>query len=389
MDIERYKEFSADDFVLDENFVELVTGKFDPLNSVELLKNELPEKSLQIDLAVEVVKSLQSSDEDQPADRILELWKDVINERGRQIRLQIFRYAAAVFFAVGIGSLALYVHHKQTSIENFVSSGEISGNEATLILADGKKVDIGGNKSLIQYTGDGTSVLVNDSTKVKQVNVAHSFNQMIVPFGKRSSMELSDGTKVWLNSGSKLVYPPVFRGETREVFLEGEAYFEVTKNTDNPFYVRTDAFKIKVLGTKFNVKAYHDDNQSNTVLSEGKISMKVNDQLFSEEVILSPYQKSTLLRNSDTFQISKVDDISKYTSWIYGYLEFERENLADVLKSISRYYNINIELKVGDKPKIISGKLDLKTEHERMLNGLARLSNTRYTKKEGKYLFFE
>jgi ferric-dicitrate binding protein FerR (iron transport regulator) len=111
--------------------------------------------------------------------------------------------------------------------------------------------------------------------------------------------------------------------------------------------------------------------------------------LFSKEVILSPYQKSTLLRNSDTFQISKVDDISKYTSWIYGYLEFDRENLADVLKSISRYYNINIELKLGDKPKIISGKLDLKTEHERMLNGLARLSNTRYTKKEGKYLFFE
>jgi ferric-dicitrate binding protein FerR (iron transport regulator) len=212
---------------------------------------------------------------------------------------------------------------------------------------------------------------------------------MIVPFGKRSSMELSDGTKVWLNSGSKLVYTPVFKGEIREVFLEGEAYFEVAKNADKPFYVRTVAFKIKVLGTKFNVKAYSDDNQSNTVLSEGKVSMKLNDQLFSKEVILSPYQKSTLLRNSDTFQISKVDDISKYTSWIYGYLEFDRENLADVLKSISRYYNINIELKLGDKPKIISGKLDLKTEHERMLNGLARLSNTRYTKKEGKYLFFE
>jgi hypothetical protein len=389
MDIERYKIFSADDFVLDKNFVELVTGKFDPLNSVELLKEELPEKSLEIGLAVEVVKALQSSDEEQPAGRILELWKNVINDRGRQIRLQIFRYAAAVLFAIGIGSSALYIHHRHTSIENFVSSGENSENEATLILADGKKVDISGNKSVIQYTGDGTSVLVNDSTKVKQVNVANSFNQMIVPFGKRSSMELSDGTKVWLNSGSKLVYTPVFKGEIREVFLEGEAYFEVAKNADKPFYVRTVAFKIKVLGTKFNVKAYSDDNQSNTVLSEGKVSMKLNDQLFSKEVILSPYQKSTLLRNSDTFQISKVDDISKYTSWIYGYLEFDRENLADVLKSISRYYNINIELKLGDKPKIISGKLDLKTEHERMLNGLARLSNTRYTKKEGKYLFFE
>jgi hypothetical protein len=146
MDIERYKIFSADDFVLDKNFVELVTGKFDPLNSVELLKEELPEKSLEIGLAVEVVKALQSSDEEQPAGRILELWKNVINDRGRQIRLQIFRYAAAVLFAIGIGSSALYIHHRHTSIENFVSSGENSENEATLILADGKKVDISGNK---------------------------------------------------------------------------------------------------------------------------------------------------------------------------------------------------------------------------------------------------
>jgi hypothetical protein len=389
MDIERYKTFSAEDFILDQNFVGLVTEKFDPQNSIEQIKEKFPQKSREIDLAVNVVKALQSSEEEQSDTQILELWRQIVRKQGRQIRLRILKYAAAVFLAIGIGSSALYVHHKQTSIENFASSGKISGNEATLILADGKKIDIGGNKSVIQYTGDGTSVSVNDTTRVEQENIANSFNQMIVPFGKRSSMELSDGTKVWLNSGSKLVYATAFKGKTREVFLEGEAYFEVAKDAAKPFYVKTDAFRIMVLGTKFDVKAYKDDNEYNTVLVEGKVSMKVNNQLFSKEVFLSPYEKSTILKDHDNFQITQVKDVNICTSWIYGYLEFEKENLADVLKSISRFYNISIEVKTGNQLKKVSGKLDLKTEPERILNGLARLSNTQFIKKDGKYVFYE
>jgi ferric-dicitrate binding protein FerR (iron transport regulator) len=389
MDIERYKTFSAEDFILDQNFVGLVTGKFDPQNSIEHIKEKFPQKSSEIDLAVNVVKALQSSEEEQSEAQILELWKQIVRKRGRQIRLQIFKYAAAVFFIIGIGSASMYILKSQSNIEKFASSRKISGNEAALILADGKKIEISGNKSVIQYTGDGTSVSVNDTTRVEQVNIANSFNQMIVPFGKRSSMELSDGTKVWLNSGSKLVYATAFTGKTREVFLEGEAYFEVAKDAAKPFYVKTDAFRIMVLGTKFDVKAYKDDNEYNTILVEGKVSMKVNNQLFSKEVLLLPHEKSTLMKEQDNFQITHVDDVNICTSWIYGYLEFEKENLADVLKSISRFYNIAIEVKTGNQLKKVSGKLDLKTEPERILNGLARLSNTQFIKKDGKYVFYE
>lgn len=389
MDIERYKTFSVEDFILDQNFVGLVTGKFDPQNSIELIKDQFPQKSREIDLAVDIVKALQTSDEEQPDSRISDLWKQMVRKRGRQIRLQIFKYAAAVFFMIGIGSASLYMLKDQSNIEKFAACRKISGNEAALILADGKKIKISGNKSVIQYNGDGTSVSVNDTTRVEQVNIANSFNQMIVPFGKRSSMELSDGTKVWLNSGSKLVYATAFNGKTREVFLEGEAYFEVAKDADKPFYVKTDAFRIMVLGTKFDVKAYKDDNEYNTVLVEGKVSMKVNHLVFAKEVFLSPYEKSTFVKDQGNFQITQVNDVNTCTSWIYGYLEFEKENLADVLKSISRFYNIAIEVKTGNQLKKVSGKLDLKTEPERILNGLARLSNTQFIKKDGKYVFYE
>jgi transmembrane sensor len=389
MDIERYKTFNAEDFILDENFVELVLGKMDPQYSLQQLKEILPQKIGEIDLAVNIVKALQVTEYEHPVGRIAELWNSVIGMQTRQIRLQFFRYAAAAVLIIGIGSAALYMSKRQSEITEFASSLNVSVEDATLILADGKQIDISGNKAIVQYTEDGTSVSVNDTTNLVQENTPTSFNQMIVPFGKRSSLELSDGTKIWLNSGSKLVYAPVFNGDTREVFLEGEAYFEVAKNADKPFYVRTDAFKIKVIGTKFNVKAYKDENMYHTVLAEGKISMKVNDQLFSKEVTLAPYEKSSFLRNSDSFQISKVDDVRKYTSWIHGYLEFDKENLTDVLKSISRYYNIPIDIETINQLKIVSGKLDLKTEPDRILNGLARLSNTHFIKKNGKYVFYE
>jgi ferric-dicitrate binding protein FerR (iron transport regulator) len=212
---------------------------------------------------------------------------------------------------------------------------------------------------------------------------------LIVPYGKRSTLLLSDGTKVWLNSGSRLVYAPVFRGKTREVYLEGEGYFEVAKNANKPFFVKTDALQVKVYGTKFDVQAYKSDNEYNTFLIEGKVSMVVKEDLNSKEIFLTPNQKASLSKKQNEVLLSEVDNIEKYIDWIYGYMTFENETADQLIKRVSHYYNITINSQLEGNLTKITGKLDLKDDAERVIATLAVISKTRYVKQGTKYLFYE
>jgi len=390
MNFEKYKTFTAQDFVFDDHFREILAGKLATNYSIAQLKEDLPEKSVEIDLAVHIVKNLNVSVYENSDTRKSELWGKVVTKRSQEIRLNLLKYTAVVFLVFGSGVFTLFLTQNKSAIDKFASSRIIPvGKEVSLVMSDGEQIDITNKESKIQYNRLGTSILVDDTIRLEQDNDTNGFNQMIVPYGKRSYLLLSDGTKVWINSGSRLVYAPRFTGDTREVFLEGEAYFEVAKDAHKPFYVRTDAFTINVLGTKFNVKAYKDDNEYTTVLVEGKVSMKVQDQFFSKDVILAPNQKMTLIKGQDDFQRSSVDDTGFYTNWIFGYLEFKNAHLSDVLKSIKRYYNIDIELNTGGKSCVVSGKLDLKSEPDRVLNGLGLLSHTKIIKRDNKYAVFE
>jgi len=390
MNFDNYKTFTAQDFIFDEHFREILAGKWEPNYSIAALKKDLPEKSVEIDLAVNMIKDLNVTVFENSDTRKSELWGKVVTKRSREIRLNLLRYTAVVFLVIGSGFFTLHLSQNKSAIDQFASSQKIPlGKEVSLVMSDGEQIDINNKESRIQYNRLGTSILVDDTIRLEQNNNTNGFNQMIVPYGKRSYLLLSDGTQVWINSGSRLVYAPQFTGDTREVFLEGEAYFEVAKDASKPFYVRTDAFTINVLGTKFNVKAYKDDMEYTTVLVEGKVSMKVQDQFFSKDVILAPNQKLTLMKGQDDFQRSNVDETGLYTNWIYGYLEFKNANLSDVLKSIQRYYNIDIELNTRDQSSIVSGKLDLKSEPDRVLTGLGLLSHTKIIKSDNKYVVFE
>jgi len=390
MNFDNYKTFTAQDFIFDEHFREILAGKWEPNYSIAALKKDLPEKSVEIDLAVNMIKDLNVTVFENSDTRKSELWGKVVTKRSREIRLNLLRYTAVVFLVIGSGFFTLHLSQNKSAIDQFASSQKIPlGKEVSLVMSDGEQIDINNKESRIQYNRLGTSILVDDTIRLEQNNNTNGFNQMIVPYGKRSYLLLSDGTQVWINSGSRLVYAPQFTGDTREVFLEGEAYFEVAKDASKPFYVRTDAFTINVLGTKFNVKAYKDDMEYTTVLVEGKVSMRVQDQFFSKDVILAPNQKLTLMKGQDDFQRSNVDETGLYTNWIYGYLEFKNANLSNVLKSIQRYYNIDIELNTRDQSSIVSGKLDLKSEPDRVLTGLGLLSHTKIIKSDNKYVVFE
>lgn len=385
MNLEYFKTYTTDDLILDEDFRKIVRESSSDNRLKELLEN-LPEKREEINLAVQILRGLHSKSIHQTNKRKEELWQQILRQQKRQIRLpHYFKLAASFLLLIGIGSAVLYLTtYKHT--EKVVVS-ERPSDDARLILANGKTVSISSQQSKIQYSPDGSGIMVNDTSGIAQSVSDAEPNQMIVPYGKRSNIILSDGTRVWLNSGSKLVFPPVFKGKSREVILEGEAFFEVTRDADKPFYVKTDAFSMKVYGTKFNVKAYQQDHDYNIVLVEGKVSMNLNEDLQAQEVFLAPSQKASISKGDEKFVITTVENTDAYTAWINGYLTFTNEEVTDVLKRVSRYYNVTIEPELPENIEKIYGKLDLKDDLERVLDGIAFISKTKYKKLDNKYVF--
>lgn len=377
--------YSTDDFILDEDFREIVkeSGATDRLKE---LYEILPEKKQEINLAVQIIRRFEVEKFQQPRQRQEELWRIILHEQKRKVRFFYLRVAASLLIFLGIGSAIFYIATPKLKREIAVSAEPVSNN-AILVLADGKKVLIGTKQSKIRYSSDGSGVIVNDSSSIAQSAKNEALNQLIVPFGKRSSITLAEGTRVWLNSGSKLTFPSVFNGKTRDVYLEGEALFDVTKDKDKPFFVKTDLFKIKVYGTRFNVQAYQNDKDYSIVLVEGKISMNSKEGLFSKEVFLAPSQIATISKGNEIFEINNVESTTFYTAWVDGYLAFRDEAVTNVLKRVSRYYNVPIETEIPDHVEKIYGKLDLKDDLKRVLDGIAFISKTKYKKQEDKYVF--
>jgi transmembrane sensor len=355
---DHFKTFSTDDFILDEDFRQIVR-KSESGNEFKALLDNLPEKNDEINLAAQVLRGLHPKRIRQTTKRKQELWQQILEQQKRKIRIPYYLKIAATFLLLlGFGSTVYYLATQKQEVDVIVVNGN-SPSDARLILADGKTVSISSKKSKIIYSSDGSSILVNDTSGITQSVSDNRLNQMTVPFGKSANITLSDGTRVWLNSGSKLVFPPAFRGKTRDVSLEGEAYFEVAANKEKPFFVTTDLFKMKVYGTKFNVQSYLQDKEYNIVLVEGKVSMNSIIDKQSIEVFLIPNQKATISRGGTKFEINSIENMEVYTAWIDGYLAFTNEKVSEVLKRVSRYYNVEIDTELPAKIEKIYGKLDL------------------------------
>ncbi len=391
MNIDHYRTFSAEDFILDENIRKLAKGHSVDSISLDQLKAQLPEKSNEISFAVEIINGLSTTKKGVSTERKAELLTRIFEQRKNKLKFTVFRYAASVLLIVGLGISALLLFNRQSDIEDFACLPNEQSKNAELILADGRRVKIERKQSKIEYAANGASVSLNDSAKLEQTEPVSGkgYNQVVVPFGKRSNILLSDGTRVWLNSGSRLVYPPVFDRKSREVFLEGEAYFEVSKDARKPFFVRTEAFRVRVLGTKFEVQAYKNESVQNAVLLEGKVSLAKNGELFSKEYELSPNQKGVLSGEDKGFEITEVEDAHNCIAWIYGYLSFENEDIISLSKKISRYYNLEIEVKTSNNKLRLSGKLDLKEDPKRILEELSILFKTKCTKQGDKVVIYE
>ncbi len=162
-----------------------------------------------------------------------------------------------------------------------------------------------------------------------------------VPLGQMSNVTLYDGTKVWLNSGSKLTYTNEFGHNSRDVSLDGEGYFEVTRSTI-PFRVQLANSRIKVLGTSFNARSFAEENLTEVTLIEGSVKMETNNGV--EIATLVPSQQILLDENSNGVNVLNVNT-EFYSSWIEGKIVFKEERMSDVILRLERWYNVKVEIK--------------------------------------------
>jgi ferric-dicitrate binding protein FerR (iron transport regulator) len=167
--------------------------------------------------------------------------------------------------------------------------------------------------------------------------------ETIAPRGQKSQIRLSDGTKVWLNSETKIRYPGVFNGGSRDVYLEGEAFFDVTKNSRQPFIVHVSGLDVKVLGTRFNVKAYPDENEIETSLFEGKVSLLREDPVGKgiEETSVSPGESYVYDLKSRRLQTRRFAE-EEINGWKKNQLIFKDDAFSNLVRKVERWYDVDI-----------------------------------------------
>ncbi len=164
-----------------------------------------------------------------------------------------------------------------------------------------------------------------------------SMQEIFVPKGQVNQVFLADGTRIWINSETQLIIPSVFADKERVVKLNGEAFFEVAKDSKRPFRVELNGQQIEVLGTSFNVRAYSNSGKIETTLQTGSIHLETGKQT----TILSPGEQCIFDKNARKLAISKVDPIS-FSSWKDGRFEFQNEDLIEVFKVVERWYDVEI-----------------------------------------------
>lgn len=255
--------------------------------------------------------------------------------------------AAGVILLVASGGYFWY--HKDTpmpvtALHHMHKDVKPGGNRAYLTISDGTQINLSdfnsgrivsdGGKDILQAVNGEISYVDGRATS-KQVRLA--INTLRTPNGGHYRVILPDGTKVWLNAASQLRYPANFRGlKQRKIDLTGEAYFEVAKDPLHPFVVQTDDQQIRVLGTHFNVNAYHDDGGSKTTLLEGSIHARGKQT----EVVLTPGQQVSTMANGGL----KVDpaDQELAVAWKNDQFMFESEPIRILLKTLSRWYDVEV-----------------------------------------------
>lgn len=317
------------------------------------------------------------------------LWEDVqiraARERrkmtGRRVhRIVIASSAAAAACLVAV--LTLTRLDSSSAIEplealaEYAGKGEAAYDRIMLLTPDMEGIEFGNSNADIIFDEDGT-VTVN--TIRLNRNAADGLSRLLVPKGKRARLTLSDGTHIWVNSGSRVIFPGKFAQSHREIYVEGEAYMDVAHNADAPFTVMARDFRIKVLGTSFNVNAYPDGQTSSVVLVNGCVNLSDSGE---NTVQMAPGQ----IVNVRTGKMEDAEnvDVEPYVCWVRNMMICEDETLENVFRKLNLAYDREFVLGPGVSGLQVSGKLNLKESLEDVLHTISFSAPVYYEFSDGK-----
>ena len=267
--------------------------------------------------------------------------QDKLSARRRRIRITWMKYAAMFIVPLGIAVALLSkedIKEEKTEEPITVKAGK---SQAVLVLSSGERQVLDWGERSIEDGGMKISAdsgrISYDGKSLSGAGVQDAFHMLEVPRGGEYFMTLEDGTKVWLNAATRLKYPVVFASGIRKVILEGEAYFEVKKDTNRPFYVRTEAGNVRVLGTSFNVCAYPEDRFWQTTLIEGSVMIARGE----EKVLMKPDEQYQINLKTGKGELKEVLP-ELYTSWRDGKFYFKAYTFEELVGKLERWYDFTM-----------------------------------------------
>jgi hypothetical protein len=344
---------------------------------------ENPQYQDAFELAIEKFRSVRLNNEQLTQEQKIDLLDRIIYSSVYRIKRKrrIRSFCSAVAGIVLLVASTIFIHTNKPADHIMPNSivGETLPSKDIQLISGKTVIDIKQNAE-IQLSSQGKISIAEEGEgegegegNTSELNLAkEELNKLIVPYGKRSTLHLSDGTKIWLNSGTELEFPTSFINAERHITVKGEIYIEVTEDKSKPFYVHASQFDVRVFGTKFNVSSYHDNEEQSVVLVEGKVEVATGQKNQS----LNP-GKLFAITPSGT-RCEKVD-VSEYISWIDGIFILKQIPVSDLLKKVGRYYNVDFkDYQSKLMARTCTGKLYLSDDMENVISVICAISNTTY-----------
>lgn len=384
--IDKYSTYNFEDFLHDDFFVSSIRdAKEDSIRFWIDYEQASPSNFKEYIQAKNFLEQIISQKEGREVTDALQQRINKTNEardKKRQVRKRFFFISSVAAAICGLLMFATFYRQDTTSsidllqyVESIETSNALDTSQCIkLVLSETKIIELEKQESIIAYTKEN---IESDDKKISHAESA-PYNQLIVPKGKRSQLRFSDGTYVHINSGTQVIYPNEFSANQREIYVDGEVFIDVAPNENQPFIVRANNFNVEVLGTKFNVLSYKDDDESQVVLASGSVQITSKSN-----IVLKPNE---MYRYSAGGESVREVDVAEYTSWIQGMYIYEKEPLENIIKHLTRYYGIGIICSEEVEKLTCSGKIDIKDDLVDVLDNLAFILPVEIIYKDNQYL---
>lgn len=384
----KYHHCSASDLLKDEKFLCWMLNPDEESNKFWAeQQNEHPALKDNIDTAIRVFHTMKINQPGLSDEEKTNMLSNIyLKYKKNRVARKMYFYAASAAclllvlgFSFWMSQSCLRQHSLSgmtASIPTMPSSVDFNQLKDVELIFNGQKKIITGKGNVNVSLGANSVLSVKEGQsnyRSKLDDHSNNYTRLLVPYGKRSSLSLPDGTKMWINSGTEIRFANSMSGKERQVFVDGEIYIEVAHNPKRPFYVRTSDMNVRVYGTKFNVMSYHSDRTKRVALIEGSVSVG-SSRGKKNTVMLSPDQEYT--QSSNGFSVKKVN-AADFMSWKEGLWIFTNEELGSIALRLSRYYGKPIECASNISDKSCTGKLVLFDDVHATMETIAEILSVR------------